>query len=53
MRSGIRRLLDDGGHVYRYEAEPLPAVQKLMHDELDEWAAFVHGTIDSFGSPGG
>lgn len=46
-----RRLLDDGGHVYRYEPEPLSAVQALMHDELDEWTEFVHDTIDSFGPP--
>jgi predicted transcriptional regulator len=48
-----RQLLDDGGHVYYYEPESLPDVQALMHDELEEWAAFVHDTIDSFGPPDG
>lgn len=44
-----RRLLDSGGHVYRYTATPLPEVKELMHEELDAWAEFVHGTIDGFG----
>ena len=44
-----RRLLDGGGHVYQYTATPLPEAKKLMHDTLDEWAAYVHTRIDDFG----
>jgi predicted transcriptional regulator len=44
-----RRLLDGGGHVYQYAATPLPEARELMHDTLDEWAAYVHDRIDDFG----
>jgi predicted transcriptional regulator len=44
-----RRLLDGGGHVYQYTATPLPEAKELMHDTLDEWAAYVHTRIDDFG----
>lgn len=44
-----RRLLDGGGHVYQYTATPLPEAKELMHETLDEWAAYVHSRIDEFG----
>ncbi len=44
-----RRLLDGGGHVYQYTATPLPEAKELMHETLDEWAAYVHTRIDEFG----
>ena len=44
-----RRLLDSGGHVYQYTATPLAEARKLMHETLDEWAAYVHDRIDEFG----
>lgn len=44
-----RRLLDGGGHVYQYTATPLPDAKELMHETLDEWAAYVHTRIDEFG----
>jgi predicted transcriptional regulator len=44
-----RRLLDGGGHIYQYSGTPLPEARELMHDTLDEWAAYVHGRIDDFG----
>jgi predicted transcriptional regulator len=44
-----RRLLDGGGHVYQYSATPLPEARELMHETLDEWAAYVHERIDEFG----
>jgi predicted transcriptional regulator len=47
-----RTLLDGGGHVYRYVAEPLPKVRERLHEELDAWTEFVHGRIDDFGGPG-
>jgi len=43
-----RRLLDGGGHVYQYTATPLEAARELMHEALEEWAAAVHDSIDSF-----
>lgn len=43
-----RRLLDNGGHVYCYTAEPLPEVKARMHDELDAWTESVHDRIDNF-----
>lgn len=43
-----RRLLDSGGHVYQYTATPLNEARTLMHDTLDEWAAYVHERIDEF-----
>ena len=43
-----RRLLDGGGHVYQYAATPLEEARELMHDALDQWAAAVHDSIDSF-----
>jgi len=46
-----RKLLDGGGHVYCYVAEPLPAVRERLHDELDAWTGFVHDRIDDFGGP--
>lgn len=44
-----RRLLDGGGHVYQYTATALPDAKELMHETLDEWAAYVHSRIDEFG----
>jgi predicted transcriptional regulator len=44
-----RRLLDSGGHVYQYTATPLDEARELMHETLDEWAAYVHERIDEFG----
>ncbi|MCU4801583.1 TrmB family transcriptional regulator [Halobacteria archaeon HArc-gm2] len=44
-----RRLLDGGGHVYQYAATPLEEARELMHQTLDEWAAYVHERIDEFG----
>ncbi|MFC6731273.1 helix-turn-helix domain-containing protein [Haladaptatus sp. DYSN1] len=44
-----RRLLDGGGHVYQYTATDLPEARELMHETLDEWAAYVHSRIDEFG----
>jgi predicted transcriptional regulator len=44
-----RRLLDSGGHVYQYTATPLEDARDLMHETLDEWAAYVHERIDEFG----
>jgi predicted transcriptional regulator len=45
-----RRLLDGGGHIYQYSATPLSEARELMHETLDEWAAYVHERIDEFGS---
>lgn len=44
-----RRLLDGGGHVYQYVPVPLPEAKEMMHETLDEWAAYVHDRIDEFG----
>lgn len=44
-----RNLLDTGGHVYRYDATPIDEARELMHETLDEWAAYVHERIDEFG----
>ncbi|MFC7229378.1 TrmB family transcriptional regulator [Salinirubellus salinus] len=44
-----RRLLDSGGHVYQYTATPVEEARELMHQTLDEWAAYVHDRIDEFG----
>jgi predicted transcriptional regulator len=44
-----RRLLDGGGHVYQYSATPLGDARELMHETLDQWAAYVHDRIDDFG----
>lgn len=44
-----RELIDGGGHVYCYTAEPLPDLKERMHEELDSWAATVHGRIEGFG----
>lgn len=44
-----RRLLDSGGHVYQYRATPPAEARDLMHETLDEWAAYVHERIDEFG----
>ena len=43
-----RRLLDSGGHVYQYRATPPEEARELMHDTLEEWAAYVHERIDEF-----
>ncbi|MEF8777480.1 MAG: helix-turn-helix domain-containing protein [Natronomonas sp.] len=43
-----RRLLDNGGHVYQYRATPPEDARELMHETLDEWAAYVHERIDEF-----
>jgi len=43
-----RRLLDSGGHVYQYRATPPSEARELMHETLDEWAAYVHERIDEF-----
>lgn len=45
-----RRLLDSGGHVYQYTATPLAEARSLMHRTLEEWATYVHGRIDEFGT---
>ena len=44
-----RRLLDGGGHVYEYAPTPLDEARQLMHETLDEWAAYVHERVDEFG----
>ncbi|MFB6206440.1 MAG: helix-turn-helix domain-containing protein [Haloglomus sp.] len=49
LASRERRLLDSGGHVYQYTATPLDEARDLMHETLDEWAAYVHERIDEFG----
>jgi predicted transcriptional regulator len=49
LASRERRLLDSGGHVYQYTATPLPEARELMHETLDEWAAYVHERVDEFG----
>jgi predicted transcriptional regulator len=49
LASRERRLLDGGGHVYQYSATPLDEARELMHETLEEWAAYVHGRIDDFG----
>lgn len=43
-----RRLLDSGGYVYQYSAEPLPETKDRLREALDEWIESVHGRIDSF-----
>ena len=43
-----RRLLDGGGHVYQYRATSPEDARELMHETLDEWAAYVHERIDEF-----
>jgi len=43
-----RRLLDSGGHVYQYRATPPAEARDLMHETLEEWAAYVHEKIDEF-----
>lgn len=43
-----RRLLDGGGHVYQYRATSPEEARALMHETLDEWAAYVHERIDEF-----
>jgi len=45
-----RRLLDGGGHVYEYQPTPREDARELMHETLDEWAAYVHDRIDEFGT---
>ena len=50
LASRRRRLLDGGGHVYQYDAVPLEEARELMHETLDEWAAYVHSRIDEFGA---
>jgi predicted transcriptional regulator len=45
-----RRLIEGGGHVYQYNAVSLSEARDLMHETLDEWAAYVHERIDEFGS---
>ncbi|WP_227380556.1 helix-turn-helix domain-containing protein [Haladaptatus halobius] len=49
LASRYRRLLDDGGHVYRHEPTSLDEAKDLMHYTLDEWSAYVHTRIDDFG----
>jgi predicted transcriptional regulator len=48
LASRRRRLLDNGGHVYQYRATPPEKARELMHETLDEWAAYVHERIDEF-----
>ena len=43
-----RRLLDSGGHVYQYRATPPEEAHELMHETLEEWAAYVHERIEEF-----
>ena len=45
-----RRLLDGGGHVYEYHPTAREDARELMHETLDEWAAYVHDRIDEFGT---
>jgi len=49
LASRRRRLLDGGGHVYQYAPTPRDEAAELMHETLDEWAAYVHSRIDEFG----
>ncbi|RRJ31390.1 helix-turn-helix domain-containing protein [Halocatena pleomorpha] len=42
----VRRLLDDGGHIYQYSEKPVPEAMKLMHETLDKWTAYVYACID-------
>ena len=49
LASRERRLLEGGGHVYQYSATPIEEARDLMHETLDEWAAYVHERIDAFG----
>jgi len=49
LATRTRRLLEGGGHVYQYAATPLEDARDLMHETLDEWAAYVHERIDEFG----
>ncbi|MDY6818958.1 MAG: helix-turn-helix domain-containing protein [Halobacteriales archaeon] len=44
-----RRLLDPGGYVYQYTAEPLPETKERLHQTLDAWTEHVHDRIDAFG----
>jgi predicted transcriptional regulator len=44
-----RVLLEEGGHVYRYTATPLPAARKRMHATLTTWTEAAHERIDEFG----
>lgn len=44
-----REVLDGGGEVYCYVAEPLPAVKERLYTELDAWTTTVHERIDGFG----
>jgi predicted transcriptional regulator len=44
-----RVLLEEGGHVYRYTATPLPEARKRMHATLTTWAEAAHERIDEFG----
>ncbi|MGM0717932.1 MAG: helix-turn-helix domain-containing protein, partial [Halobacteriota archaeon] len=41
-------LLDSGGHIYQYRAIAPEEARELMHETLDEWAAYVHERIDEF-----
>lgn len=44
-----RDLLSVGGFAYTYEPVPMDEVQELMHETLDEWAAFMHHQINDVG----
>ena len=37
-----RRLLDSGGYVYQYGADPLPEPKERLHEVLDRWTDCVH-----------
>ena len=37
-----RRLLDSGGYVYQYGADPLPEPKERLHEVLDRWTDRVH-----------
>lgn len=52
LASRGRRLLEGGGHVYEYEPTPEDEARRLMHETLEEWAAFVHARIDEFPADG-
>ncbi|WP_435365330.1 helix-turn-helix domain-containing protein [Haloarchaeobius sp. DYHT-AS-18] len=43
-----RRLLDSGGYVYQYTAEPLPEAKERLHTALDQWVENVHEVIEDF-----
>jgi len=47
-----RRILEIGGHVYQYTANPPGEVRERLHEALDEWVATAHARIDQFAPDG-